>query len=41
LDVNALRLVDWVDALLAGHPLDDVHCTRCRAGWPARGCRRS
>jgi len=25
-------LVDWVDALIAGEPLDDVHCTECRTG---------
>ena len=29
--VNGIRLVDWVDALLAGEPLDDVHCTQCEA----------
>jgi hypothetical protein len=22
-------LVDWVDALIAGEPLDDVHCEQC------------
>jgi hypothetical protein len=24
-----VKLVDWVDALLAGEPLDDVHCDQC------------
>jgi hypothetical protein len=32
LEVNGVRLVDWVDALIAGEPLDDVHCTDCRSG---------
>jgi Pectinacetylesterase len=32
LEVNGVTLVDWVDALIAGEPLDDVHCTECRAG---------
>jgi hypothetical protein len=32
LEVNGVWLVDWVDALLAGHRVDDVHCTRCRTG---------
>ena len=31
LEVNGVTLVDWVDALIAGQPLDDVHCTECRA----------
>lgn len=30
--VNGVRLVDWVDALLAGEPLDDVHCDDCETG---------
>ena len=34
LEVNGVRLVDWVDALIAGEPLVDVHCTDCRSGWP-------
>jgi hypothetical protein len=21
-----MRLVDWIEALIAGEPLDDVHC---------------
>jgi hypothetical protein len=25
-------LVDWVDALIAGEPLDDVHCDDCETG---------
>jgi hypothetical protein len=29
LEVNGVRLVDWVDALIAGEPLDDVHCDQC------------
>jgi hypothetical protein len=29
LEVNGVRVVDWVDALLAGDPLADVHCTEC------------
>ena len=29
IEVNGVRLVDWVDALLAGEPLDDVHCDQC------------
>jgi Pectinacetylesterase len=28
-EVNGVRLVDWVDALITGQPLDDVHCTEC------------
>ena len=27
--VNGVRLVDWVEALIAGEPLDDVHCDEC------------
>jgi hypothetical protein len=27
--VNGVRLVDWVDALIEGEPLDDVHCEDC------------
>ena len=29
LEVNGVTLVDWVDALIAGQPLDDVHCDQC------------
>jgi len=29
MEVNGVRLVDWVEALLAGEPLDDVHCDGC------------
>jgi hypothetical protein len=29
IEVNGVRLVDWVDALLKGKPLDDVHCDQC------------
>jgi hypothetical protein len=31
LEVDGVRLLDWVDALIAGEPLDDVHCTECTA----------
>jgi Pectinacetylesterase len=29
MEVNGVRLVDWVQALSAGEPLDDVHCDKC------------
>jgi hypothetical protein len=29
MEVNEVRLVDWVDALLAGEPLEDVRCDEC------------
>ena len=29
LEVGGVRLVDWVEALIAGDPLDDVHCDDC------------
>ena len=29
LEVNGVKLVDWVTALIAGEPLDDVHCDQC------------
>lgn len=29
MEVNGIRLVDWVNALIAGEPLDDVHCEAC------------
>lgn len=29
LDVDDVRLVDWLDALITGEPLDDVHCDPC------------
>jgi hypothetical protein len=32
IEVNGIRLVDWVDALIAGEPLDDVHCDDCETG---------
>ena len=28
-EVNDVTLVDWVDALITGQPLDDVHCDQC------------
>jgi hypothetical protein len=38
LEVNGDKLVDWVDRLIQGEPVDDVHCTDCapqRAGAAA------
>jgi hypothetical protein len=29
IEVNGVTVVDWVEALLAGKPLDDVHCDEC------------
>jgi hypothetical protein len=29
MEVNGVTLVDWVEALIAGEPLDDVHCDDC------------
>jgi hypothetical protein len=29
IEVNGVRLADWVDALIKGKPLDDVHCEQC------------
>lgn len=29
LEVNGVKLVDWVKSLIAGEPLDDVHCDEC------------
>ena len=29
MEVNGVRLLDWIDALIAGEPLDDVHCDKC------------
>jgi hypothetical protein len=29
MEVNSVRLVDWVKALIARGPLDDVHCQEC------------
>jgi hypothetical protein len=29
MEVNGVRLVDWVEVLIAGEPLDDVHCDEC------------
>jgi Pectinacetylesterase len=31
IEVNGIRLVDWVDALLKGKPLNDVHCDQCES----------
>ena len=31
LEVNGVALVDWVRALIAGEPPDDVHCDECEA----------
>jgi hypothetical protein len=32
MEVNGIRLVEWVARLIAGAPVDDVHCQKCRAG---------
>ena len=29
MEVNGVRLVDWLEALIAGEPPDDVHCDEC------------
>ncbi|RPJ22558.1 MAG: hypothetical protein EHM35_18115 [Planctomycetaceae bacterium] len=29
MQVNGVTLADWVEALIAGEPLDDVHCDEC------------
>ena len=29
LEVNDTTLVDWLEALTAGEPLDDIHCDQC------------
>jgi hypothetical protein len=29
IEVGGVRLVDWIEVLLAGEPLDDVHCVQC------------
>ena len=29
MEVEGVPLVDWVDALITGEPLDDVHCDQC------------
>jgi hypothetical protein len=29
LEVNGVKLVDWIEAIIAGEPLDDVHCDDC------------
>jgi Pectinacetylesterase len=31
-EVNGVKLVDWVTSLIAGKPVDDVHCQKCRGG---------
>ena len=31
IEVNGVTLVDWVATLIAGAPLDDVHCDECAA----------
>jgi pectinacetylesterase len=31
-EVNGQSLVDWVTRLIAGEPVDDVHCEECTAG---------
>jgi hypothetical protein len=37
ISVEGVRLVDWIDALVAGEPMDDVHCEECDEAAPA-GC---
>jgi hypothetical protein len=32
--VDGLPLVEWVDRLVGGEPVDDVHCVDCRTGPP-------
>jgi hypothetical protein len=32
MEVNGVALVDWVEALIAREPLDDVHCDDCGPG---------
>jgi hypothetical protein len=29
LEVNDVKLVDWLTALVDGEPVDDVHCDEC------------
>jgi hypothetical protein len=29
--VDGVALLDWVARVLAGDPVDDVHCTKCSA----------
>jgi hypothetical protein len=31
-EVNSQPLLDWVTKLMAGKPIDDVHCDQCTAG---------
>jgi len=31
MEVNGVRLVDWLKALINNEPLEDVHCTNCEA----------
>jgi hypothetical protein len=32
MEVNGVKLVDWMTRLIAGETVDDVHCQNCRAG---------
>jgi Pectinacetylesterase len=32
LEVNGVKLVDWLRRLIEGKPVDDVHCKNCRTG---------
>ena len=32
LEVNGVKLVDWVRRLIEGKPIPDVHCQKCRVG---------
>jgi hypothetical protein len=29
MEVNGVTLVDWVTRLIAGEPIDDIHCNDC------------
>jgi hypothetical protein len=31
-EVGGVRILDWVTQLIAGEPVEDVHCTECAAG---------
>jgi hypothetical protein len=31
-EVNGVKFVDWVAQLVAGEPVEDVHCTQCESG---------
>jgi hypothetical protein len=31
MELNGVRLVDWVASIVAGEPVEDVHCEECEA----------